>query len=90
MPEVTSHTVIAMTTLAGGFAMLLVSIATGRPLTDGDQVLVTMLMSSVVGFYFGSRSALSGVAAGSSLPTPAPTVEQADAHQSGAGPRPGA
>lgn len=43
---------------------MIISQVTGRPLSDSDQTLITMIMGTVTGYYFGARGALSGVAAG--------------------------
>lgn len=67
-----SHTVIAALTLVGGFALLIISQVTGVPLQPGTLTLVTMLMSTVSGWYFGTRSALAGAQAATTAANPAP------------------
>lgn len=52
-----------MTTLVGGFTLLILAQVTGAPLQPGTLTLVTMLMSGVSGWYFGTRSALAGAQA---------------------------
>lgn len=91
MTEIRSHTVVALVTLIGGFSLLIISQATGRPLADGVMTLVTLLMGSVTGFFFGTRGALSGVAAAAAMsPPPAPAAEAAPAPApGGAGPAAG-
>lgn len=64
VPEVVSHTVVALVVLVGGFAMMVISVATGKAISDNVMTLLTVLMSTVVGWFFGTRSALSGVHAG--------------------------
>lgn len=71
MTEVVSHTVVALVVLVGGFTMMVISVATGRMIPDPDMTLLTVLMSGVTGWYFGTRSALSGVHAGQAGPVPA-------------------
>lgn len=70
MFEVTSHTVIAFATLVGSFALLVISQVTGRPLSDGTSTLITMLLGTVTGYYFGSRGAISGMQAAGTLTDP--------------------
>lgn len=70
MVEVTSHTVIAFVTLLGSFALLIISQVTGRPMSDGDSTLITMLLGTVTGYYFGSRGAISGMQAAGNLTSP--------------------
>lgn len=75
MYDGTSHTVIAMMTLVGGFTLLIISQITGRPIDPGILTLVTTLMASVTGWYFGTRSAIAGAQAATTaaaVPTMAP------------------
>ena len=81
MVEVTSHTVIAFVTLLGSFALLIISQVTGRPMSDGDSTLITMLLGTVTGYYFGSRGAISGMQAAGTL---------TEAHRTAADPAPAA
>lgn len=60
-----SHTMIAMTTLIGGFTLLIISQITGQPISPGTLTLITTLMASVTGWYFGTRSAIAGAHAAS-------------------------
>lgn len=76
MYDGTSHTVIAMTTLIGGFTLLVISQITGQPIQPGILTLVTMLMSGVSGWYFGTRSALAGAQAATTAAA-VPTVATA-------------
>lgn len=62
MPNPTSHTLVAITCLIGGFTLLLVGQIQNRPLSDGYLTLVGLLMSNVVGWYFGAHSAITGAA----------------------------
>lgn len=63
MYDGTSHTVIAMTTLVGGFTLLIISQVTGVPISPGTLTLITTLMATVTGWYFGTRSAIAGAQA---------------------------
>lgn len=63
MTEGISHTMIAMTTLVGGFVLLIISQITNVPIAPGTLTLITTLMASVTGWYFGTRSALAGAQA---------------------------
>jgi hypothetical protein len=63
MYDGTSHTVIAMTTLVGGFVLLIISQVTGQQIAPGTLTLITTLMASVTGWYFGTRSAIAGAQA---------------------------
>lgn len=58
-----------MTTLIGGFTLLIISQVTGTPLSPGTLTLVTMLMASVSGWYFGTRSAIAGSQAATTAAT---------------------
>lgn len=49
-----------MTTLVGGFALLIISQIQGRPLDQGSLTLITTLMAAVSGWYFGTRSTVAG------------------------------
>ena len=71
MLEGTSHTMIAMTTLVGGFALLIISQVTGVPISPGTLTLITTLMASVTGWYFGTRSAIAGAQAATTAATAA-------------------
>lgn len=68
-----THTVIASLTLVGGFVLLVIAQVTGNPLQPGTLTLVTMLMSAVTGWYFGTRSTLSGAQAVTEAVRTAPT-----------------
>ena len=72
-----------MTTLIGGFTLLIISQVTGVPLSPGTLTLVTMLMSGVSGWYFGTRSAMAGAqaatTAAAAAPAPAAALEQVPA-----------
>lgn len=63
MYDGTSHTLIALTTLIGGFTLLIISQITGVPISPGTLTLITTLMASVTGWYFGTRSAIAGAQA---------------------------
>lgn len=84
MTEGISHTMIAMTTLVGGFVLLIISQVTGQPISPGTLTLITTLMASVTGWYFGTRSALAGAqaatTAASSQAEQAATAVQAAEH----------
>lgn len=67
MLEGTSHTVIALTTLIGGFTLLIISQITGQQIAPGTLTLITTLMASVTGWYFGTRSALAGAQAATTV-----------------------
>lgn len=71
MSEVVSHTIVALVVMIGGFVMMVVSMVDNRPIPDNTMTLLTVLMSGVVGWYFGTHSALSGMYAQQSAP---PTV----------------
>lgn len=85
MTEGISHTMIAMTTLVGGFVLLIISQITGVPIAPGTLTLITTLMASVTGWYFGTRSAIAGAqaattAAGSATDQTAAAAEAAGHH----------
>lgn len=69
MTEGISHTMIAMTTLVGGFVLLIISQITGVPIAPGTLTLITTLMASVTGWYFGTRSAIAGAQAATTAAT---------------------
>lgn len=71
MTEGISHTMIAMTTLVGGFVLLIISQVTGQPISPGTLTLITTLMASVTGWYFGTRSAIAGAQAATTAATSA-------------------
>lgn len=73
MSEVISHTIIALVTMVGGFTMMVVSMVTARPIPDNTMTLLTVLMSGVVGWFFGTHSTLSGMYAQQNTPVPTPT-----------------
>jgi uncharacterized membrane protein len=75
--EVVSHTVVALVVLVGSFTMMVISVATGKVISDNVMTLLTVLTSSVVGWFFGVRSALSGVHAGQNTANVAPMPETA-------------
>lgn len=52
-----------MTTLIGGFTLLIISQITNVPISPGTLTLITTLMASVTGWYFGTRSAIAGAQA---------------------------
>jgi len=73
LSEVISHTIVALVVMAGGFTMMVASMVTGRTIPDNTMTLLTVLMSGVVGWFFGTHSTLSGMYAQQSAPTtPAP------------------
>lgn len=72
MSEVVSHTIVALVVMIGGFVMMVVSMVDNRPIPDNTMTLLTVLMSGVVGWYFGTHSALSGMYAQQSAPPAAP------------------
>jgi hypothetical protein len=83
----TSHTMIAMTTLVGGFTLLIISQVTGQQIAPGALTLITTLMASVTGWYFGTRSAIAGAQAASAAATSA-TDQTAAASAAAAHPAP--
>lgn len=68
LSEVISHTIVALVVMAGGFTMMVVSMVDGRPIPDNTMTLLTVLMSGVVGWFFGTHSTLSGMYAQQSAP----------------------
>lgn len=70
--EVIAHTVIALVVMIGGFVMMVISMIDGRPIPDTTMNLLTVLMSGVVGWFFGTHATLSGMYAQQSAPAPAP------------------
>lgn len=56
-----------MTTLIGGFTLLIISQVTGQEIAPGTLTLITTLMASVTGWYFGTRSALAGAQAATTV-----------------------
>lgn len=64
MSEVVSHTIVALVVLVGGFTMMVMSVLTAHPIPDNIMTLLTVLMSGVVGWYFGTHSTISGMQAG--------------------------
>jgi hypothetical protein len=62
---------IAMTTIIGGFTLLIISQITGQPIAPGTLTLITTLMASVTGWYFGTRSAIAGAQAATTAATSA-------------------
>jgi hypothetical protein len=56
-----------MTTLLGGFALLIISQIQGRPLDQGSLTLITTLMAADSGWYFGTRSTVAGARAASDV-----------------------
>jgi uncharacterized protein (UPF0333 family) len=62
---------IAMTTIIGGFTLLIISQITQAPIAPGTLTLITTLMASVTGWYFGTRSALAGAQAATTAATTA-------------------
>ena len=62
---------IAMLTLIGGFTLLIISQISGVPIAPGTLTLITTLMASVTGWYFGTRSALAGAQAATTAATAA-------------------
>lgn len=78
LSEVIAHTMIAMVVMLGGFVMMIVSMVDGRPIPDTTMNLLTVLMSGVVGWFFGTHATLSGMYAQQSAPT-APTAPAAPA-----------
>lgn len=76
--EVVAHTMVAMVVMAGGFAMMVISMVTGHPIPDNVMTLLTVLMSAVGGWFFGTHSTLSGMYAQQSLP-PAPVPAATEA-----------
>ncbi|HEX3513861.1 MAG TPA: hypothetical protein VHT26_07670 [Trebonia sp.] len=58
---------IALTTLIGGFTLLIISQITGQQIAPGTLTLITTLMASVTGWYFGTRSALAGAQAATTV-----------------------
>ena len=85
MTEGISHTMIAMTTLVGGFVLLIISQITGVPIAPGTLTLITTLMASVTGWYFGTRSAIAGAQAATTAATS--QAEQTSAAVEAASPR---
>lgn len=79
LSEVIAHTMIAMVVMLGGFVMMIVSMVDGRPIPDTTMNLLTVLMSGVVGWFFGTHATLSGMYAQQSAPTapPAPVAPAA-------------
>lgn len=73
-----------MTTLIGGFALLIISQVTGKPLDPGTLTLVTTLMAAVSGWYFGTRSTVAGAQAATAAANPehghAPSGEPVTEH----------
>lgn len=78
LSEVIAHTMIAMVVMLGGFVMMIVSMVDGRPIPDTTMNLLTVLMSGVVGWFFGTHATLSGMYAQQSAPT-APAAPAAPA-----------
>lgn len=76
LSEVIAHTIVALVVMIGGFVMMVVSMVDNRPIPGDTMNLLTVLMSGVVGWYFGTHSALSGMYAQQSAP-PAPTAPAA-------------
>lgn len=68
LSEVIAHTMIAMVVMLGGFVMMIVSMVDGRPIPDTTMNLLTVLMSGVVGWFFGTHATLSGMYAQQSAP----------------------
>lgn len=64
MSEVVSHTIVALVVLVGGFTMMVMGVITAHPIPDNIMTLLTVLMSGVVGWYFGTHSTISGMQAG--------------------------
>lgn len=81
LSEVIAHTVVALVVMIGGFVMMVVSMVDNRPIPGDTMNLLTVLMSGVVGWYFGTHSALSGMYAQQSAPAsptpPAPAAPTA-------------
>ena len=63
MNEVTAQTIVAGTTVVGSFTVIVISQVTGVPPGQGVLTLITAVLTGVVGYYFGSRSAVSAGAA---------------------------
>jgi len=61
LSEVIAHTVIALVVMVGGFVMMVISMVDGRPIPDTTMNLLTVLMSGVVGWFFGTHATLSGM-----------------------------
>jgi len=80
LSEVISHTIVALVVMAGGFTMMVVSMVTGRTIPDNTMTLLTVLMSGVVGWFFGTHSTLSGMYAQQSAPTTAAPAAAEIAH----------
>jgi hypothetical protein len=83
LSEVIAHTVIALVVMIGGFVMMVISMVDGRPIPDTTMNLLTVLMSGVVGWFFGTHATLSGMYAQQSAPT-APAAPAAPAEHENA------
>ncbi len=62
MTEARAQTAVALSTLAGSFAVILTALLTNRPIPDSVMTLITVAQSAVLGWYFGVRGAASGAA----------------------------
>lgn len=84
MSEVIAHTVIALVVMVGGFVMMVISMVDGRPIPDTTMNLLTVLMSGVVGWFFGTHATLSGMYAQQSAPAPPASSSAAASNETGA------
>lgn len=93
MSEAQAQTAVALVTLAGSFAVILVSVITGRPIPDSVMTLITVSLSAVLGWYFGVRGAASGAATVNDAhanTVAAVSAATAAAHEMASGAQPGA
>lgn len=62
MSEARAQTLVAIITLVGSFAVMIIGLLTGKPIPDSIMTLITVSVSGVLGWYFAVRGAATGAA----------------------------
>lgn len=62
MTEARAQTLVALVTLVGSFAVMIISLLTGKPIEPSVMTLITVSVSGVLGWYFAVRGAATGAA----------------------------
>jgi hypothetical protein len=60
MQEARAQTLVALVTMVGSFAVIIIGLLTGKPIPDSVMTLITVSVSGVLGWYFAMRGAATG------------------------------